>query len=107
MKAIMILTIALALAAGTLFSRTPPIITAVADALSINSLARAVAAKVCNSDTAYNNGCKVYMAKRLQEGKNPSDALSGAESVCDKFHENQPNDAARCKQGAQYLRSME
>jgi hypothetical protein len=101
MKAVMILTIALALAAGTMFSP------AVADALTVNNLAKAVAAKVCGSDKAYQNGCKVYMSLRLQEGKNPSAALSGAESVCDDFHENQPNNVARCKQGAQYLRGME
>jgi hypothetical protein len=101
MKAVMILTIALALAAGTLFSP------AVADAITVNNLAKAVAAKVCGSDQPYQNGCRVYMSLRLQEGKNPSAALSGTESVCDYFHKDQPKQAARCKQGAQYLRGME
>lgn len=101
MKALMILTVALALAAGTLFSP------AVADALTFNNLAKAVADKVCGSDTAYNNGCRLYMGFRLQSGKDSSAALSAAEAKCDDFHSSKPDAAARCKQGAQYLRGME
>lgn len=72
-------------------------------------LVKAVSSCLCaGGSNAYQNGCKLYMANRLQSSKAPAAAATSAEAKCDSLYGlTKPAKKAQCKSGVAFLRGKE